>query len=598
MGSLIDYAYTSRLSINESNCQSILSAASHLQFLDIVESCSGFLQSKIDLENVLDIMTLAETYSLTSLQKKAYCFMCANLLQFSCRREFNHLTPHQVESCLRLNFPVDCSEAQVLVIVIKWIKYDYRNRIAFTPLLMKQINFREIPHNDMDHFFSSVIKSMLTDSNFNYNQLQCQPSDCVNINVISVNNGNNSVRSSSPASAGRLLVLRWRDDKQQEEEEDRQGKSVSDPDIKDWTAFNTLMQNQQLNLMPNSVITTLSQQACDKSRNTLLNKRGMELAILKIGGFTGSSGVTNEITYHLPARHDSRWRYLTSVPHVDQCNFGTAVLRNQLFVVGGCFNQNDMQEHVHPFGFKYDPFTDCWATISPMRSERCRFQLVVNGGQVYALGGSGENEVHAPDSSCEVYDAEADEWHSIASIPSGSRSQHAACSASDSFIYVSGGLDQDLVLSSVFRYCVQSNCWQSRRSLTAGRADHSMIPFKDQILVCGGWFEDEETGARILHSAIDVYDIASDSWSSLTDIPTPRFHASVILIASRLFVIGGFHSDHTFDRASGAIECYDLDKKYWYSIEAYPQHIWEHATAVLHVPTCREDDLEVRPDRV
>merc|ERR1719458_1519364 len=80
----------------------------------------------------------------------------------------------------------------------------------------------------------------------------------------------------------------------------------------------------------------------------LVNARGMEEAVVKVGGF-GPHGVTNQITYYLPST--GRWRHLAAVPHVECCNFGTAVLRNELFVVGGCFNQS-LQEHIHPFGFR------------------------------------------------------------------------------------------------------------------------------------------------------------------------------------------------------------------------------------------------------
>ena len=49
------------------------------------------------------------------------------------------------------------------------------------------------------------------------------------------------------------------------------------------------------------------------------------------------TGVTNEVTYYLPSV--GRWKRLTTIPHVEQCNFGIAVLHNQLYVVGGFFNQ-------------------------------------------------------------------------------------------------------------------------------------------------------------------------------------------------------------------------------------------------------------------
>lgn len=107
--------------------------------------------------------------------------------------------------------------------------------------------------------------------------------------------------------------------------------------------------------------------------NTLINSRGMELAIIKIGGF-GIGGITNEITYFLPSK--GKWKRLTTIPHVEQCNFGTVVRDNELFVVGGCFNQS-LQEYIHPFGFRYSPRYNKWTTMAPMQRERCRFSLTV-----------------------------------------------------------------------------------------------------------------------------------------------------------------------------------------------------------------------------
>src|SRR5258705_8617282 len=109
------------------------------------------------------------------------------------------------------------------------------------------------------------------------------------------------------------------------------------------------------------------------SQEDLVNSRGMELAVVKVGGF-GIGGVTNDLTYFLPSV--GKWRHLTTIPHVEQCNFGTAVLNNELYVVGGCFNQS-LQENIHPFGFCYNPRYNKWGTMAPMQRERCRFSLNV-----------------------------------------------------------------------------------------------------------------------------------------------------------------------------------------------------------------------------
>lgn len=174
----------------------------------------------------------------------------------------------------------------------------------------------------------------------------------------------------------------------------------------------------------------------------LLNSRGMEMALLKIGGF-GVSGVTNEITYRLSS--SQKWRHLTSIPHVEQCNFGSVVHNNELYIVGGCFNQS-LQENVHPFGFKYTPLCNKWHTITPMTTERCRFSLNVVGSKLYAIGGASEMDDDLLDltstDTCEVYDPANDTWDNIAALPEV-RTQHAAATYENGpvkYLFVSGGI--------------------------------------------------------------------------------------------------------------------------------------------------------------
>jgi hypothetical protein len=47
--------------------------------------------------------------------------------------------------------------------------------------------------------------------------------------------------------------------------------------------------------------------------------------------------VTNELSYFFT--ESGHWRHLTSVPHIECSNFGCAVVDNEVYVVGGCFNQ-------------------------------------------------------------------------------------------------------------------------------------------------------------------------------------------------------------------------------------------------------------------
>ena len=44
---ILDYIYTSRLALSLANVQDVLSAASHLQIIQVVEACSNYLMVSI-----------------------------------------------------------------------------------------------------------------------------------------------------------------------------------------------------------------------------------------------------------------------------------------------------------------------------------------------------------------------------------------------------------------------------------------------------------------------------------------------------------------------------------------------------------------------
>jgi N-acetylneuraminic acid mutarotase len=278
-------------------------------------------------------------------------------------------------------------------------------------------------------------------------------------------------------------------------------------------------------------------------------------------------------------------------------------LRNELFVVGGCFNQS-LQEHVHPFGFRFSPRLNKWTTIAPMLRERCRFSLTVFGKALFAFGGCTEQADEIDEiedisgAMCERYDVEHDTWTAIAPFPGGRwLSQHASTRYQNT-ILVSGGLDRDVVLSTVLLYHPDHNVWEApgaARTMPTPRADHVMLVWRDVVFFCGGWFEDEAAGNRVLVDTLDVYDPNADTWSVETRVPTPRYHAGIVIVHDKLYVIGGFHNDSLFDRATaGLIECYDLESRKWSTEKRYPQEVWEHACVSLYIPRCRED-MDVMP---
>lgn len=513
---LLEYAYTARLALNLANVQDVLEAASHVQMVNCIQACSNYLQSQIDLDNCVDIATIAETYSLTVLKTKVYRYMSGHLLEFSNSPEFYRLTPVQLENLLAYDFPVDCSEADVLRIVLAWFfhvdNHELDVRIEYAVRIIKYIHFNEISKRKLD----SLLDKFFENRNYEFQIL-----NKIILQQMYLQTG--STRSQLPTIVG-----------------------------------------------------------------TLLNSRGMEMAVLKIGGF-GMSGITNEITYCFAS--ERKWKHLTSIPHVEQCNYGTSVFNNELYIVGGCFNQS-LQENVHPFGFKYNPRSNKWTTMSPMKIERCRFSLNVIGDVLYAVGGISEEDATC---TCECYNPARDVWYMISDLPVHI-SQHAGAGIESSFsskLYISGGIDRDYVcMSKVYCYDTILEKWSACAPLLKPRADHVMLGIGKYLYVCGGWTQEEN--ARALLDTIELYDPDTNTWTEITKVPTPRYHAGIVCVENKIYFIGGFHSDAMFDRDTAAIEYYDIDTKMWTVENKYPQDVWEHTCVTLCIPKCR-DDMEVIP---
>jgi hypothetical protein len=64
---IVEFTYTGILELNSDNVEKVLAAAAHLQINDAVTLCSKYLESSITVGNCVDILNLAELYSLTTL---------------------------------------------------------------------------------------------------------------------------------------------------------------------------------------------------------------------------------------------------------------------------------------------------------------------------------------------------------------------------------------------------------------------------------------------------------------------------------------------------------------------------------------------------
>lgn len=69
---LLDFAYSSRVVINEENAESLLEAGDMLQFHDVRDAAGDFLESHLNASNCLGMMLLADAHQCKRLYELSW----------------------------------------------------------------------------------------------------------------------------------------------------------------------------------------------------------------------------------------------------------------------------------------------------------------------------------------------------------------------------------------------------------------------------------------------------------------------------------------------------------------------------------------------
>ncbi|XP_062594084.1 kelch-like protein 26 isoform X2 [Saccostrea cucullata] len=504
MKNLIDFAYSSKLLLDFDNVEDILLSANHVQMLPVLQACSDFLKQHLSIENCIDMLRLTNLLCIRKLKSNVLKFMCSNWTKVSITPEFcTKMTADQFLSVLKSNFPMNCSETDVLSTVVTWTRYDLNSRQQHFLPLLKLIQ--------VENILKSTICTMPYKVEFDH-LLAPHP-----------NFQSHFYDSCHDFSAGLL-------------------------------------------------------------DSGLVNNRGFTKALICVGGFSPNGGMTNDLRFYNP--ETTSWKTLTTIPHIKQCNFGLTVLNSEVFVVGGCYN-DQIQEVVHQYGFRYNPEKDTWKSIAPMTLERCRFYLGALGGKLYAIGGdpSASIDVSLDSAPCECFHPEENKWTTISSLP-GNRAQHAGVVFEDA-LYISGGLQDtdEEFYTSFYKYDATSDNWTELAPMLTARADHAMFIYQGHIYVVGGWHENQNQ-QRIMVADLDRYDHVTDSWETLITLPDPRLYASHTILNNTLHIVGGWINGN-YQRKAQSVQTIDMETLAITTKAMSNMEVWEHGACSLYIPQCR-----------
>lgn len=243
---------------------------------------------------------------------------------------------------------------------------------------------------------------------------------------------------------------------------------------------------------------------------------------------------------------------------------GVAVVNGKIYAIGGLSNDTNLAVNE-----EYDPATDTWKTKEPMPTARSGFAVAAFQSKIYVIGGTtGTSDASGFTGKTEVYDPATDSWETKEPMPTP-RADLCA-NVVDGKIYLIGGkeywegsLNHELNVTEVYDPATDS--WTTNASMPIPTFGYASTVVNGKIYVMGGarqfsdnWISLETVGSN------QVYDVQNDTWSTGVDLPTATSYAAAaatigVTAPKRIYVVGGFNQVNY----SSAVNVYDVENETW-----------------------------------
>ncbi|XP_688150.5 kelch-like protein 30 [Danio rerio] len=477
LSSLLDFAYTGKLTINKNNVEGLICTSSQLQFHTVRSVCCRYLQHQIDATNCLGILEFGEIHGCPEVVAKAWSFLLENFEAVKQHEEFLQLEKDRLVACLKdedlhLRDDRSCAEA-----VVSWVRHSKDSRICD---LRELLSLAKLSLLSESYLTENLLKEPLVQNSLESRELVeriCREKRQL------TGDGKTEQRATQDAFNQQevLFVMGGRslddsDDEDEDEDENRDGRlhprncGFYNPKLGQWF---------QLPDFPN------------------YNKWGYSVISLNnnvyvTGGSRGSQSNTWSTT--------ETWKYITRegkwvtvAPMLrPRTNHSSATLNGEIYVIGG--TTTDFVE-------RYDPFSNCWTLTSPALKYVTNFTATPCEGKLYLIG-SCAVKYNALTMQC--YNPVIDSWCIIGS-PFIPKYLSSPCSVSmDGVIYLIGDNTK-----KVYSYDPDSNVWEKIQFLNMLHENGDLVVLGRYLFVTGGHWKGMEGDYGV---EVEMYNRASNTW--------------------------------------------------------------------------------------
>ena len=471
LSSLIKFAYTCSLEINEENAQNLLAASNFLQMLRAREACCKFLQERLDCSNCLDVAEFAEFQSCVDLLDAALTFARRNFTEVSRSERFVQTSYARIKKFLKNN-DLNLTEGEEVVFqaLVRWTRFNVAERQQYFAELLDLI---KLPLLGQEFFAVEVAANGQVSSNETCMRL-------IREAARALYNGSYPEGMSHLCRLPTQIPMKW------------------------WPR-ETLRAGEVIHILGGvSEHETLGNIECydpetdrwvvDVIPSMKFRRSGVGVAVLQgllfaIGGYLEGKTSTDAVESYNP--RTKRW---TTVNHMltPRMNLGvgaikdtrdavTGVTFSAIYAIGGYSGKTILGT-----AEKYDMMTDAWTEIAPMKTPRRNVGVAVIDNLLYAVGGSNRDDgTRSNLNTMERYNPEKDEWEDM---PPMHRSRGAASvTALNGCLYAVGGYDSGQWLCEVERFDPLTNQWTLIAPMHHSRTGVAVTALRGEVYAIGGY---------------------------------------------------------------------------------------------------------------
>ncbi|XP_044290993.1 kelch-like protein 30 isoform X3 [Varanus komodoensis] len=155
MESLIDFAYTGKVTINQANVEALIRTSNQLHFPIIRKVCIRYLRQQMDATNCLGICEFGELYGCPEVSSRAWSFLQENFELVSQQEEFLQLSKERLVTYLSNNLLQVQEEQSLVEAVLRWVKYEKSTRATDLPELLDLVHLVSLPDQYLQDLLSS-----------------------------------------------------------------------------------------------------------------------------------------------------------------------------------------------------------------------------------------------------------------------------------------------------------------------------------------------------------------------------------------------------------------------------------------------------------